>query len=153
MNPTTWMLRQNFYGNQSSGINQEQVTDFITNTMTITCPYGHIEKDTDNPQYILFMGKEMKQGDIILIPLKGQRKYIKAILQEDEPHESYDTGYYYISNTDSIQLTHEGLTKFKPHIRKIRDVEIKEATFDMRQFPRNTFCKMSKGEPRCLMAN
>ena len=146
MEPTTWMLRQNFYGNISNGAIQTQVEEFIRETMMVTCPYGHIEKETTNPQYIRFMSEEMKKGDIILIPLKGQRKYIKAIL-EDEVKEEYDTGYYYLSNADSIQLTRQGITPFKPHIRKIKNFELKDATFDMRKFPRTTFCKMPNGEP------
>ena len=148
MEPTTWMLRQNFYGNISNGVNQEQLEEFIQETMMVTCPYGHIEKETTNPQYIRFMTGEMKKGDIILIPLKGQRKYIKAILEEDEVKKEYDSGYYYLSNTDSIQLTREGITPFKPHIRTIEKFELKHATFDMRKFPRTTFCKMPNGEPK-----
>ena len=147
MEPTTWMLRQNFYGNISNGAVQTQVEEFIRENEMVTCPYGHIEKETTNPQYIRFMSGEMKKGDIILIPLKGQPKYIKAILEEDEVEEYCDTGYYYLSNTDSIQLKREGITPFKPHIRKIKDFELKHATFDMRKFPRTTFCKMPNGEP------
>ena len=130
MEPTTWMLRQNFYGNISNGVNQEQLEEFIQETMMVTCPYGHIEKETTNPQYIRFMTGEMKKGDIILIPLKGQRKYIKAILEEDEVEKYHDSGYYYLSNVDSIQLTREGITPFKPHIRKITNFELKHAMFD-----------------------
>lgn len=148
MEPTTWMLRQNFYGNISNGLIQEQVEEFIKDKKMVTCPYGHIEKETTNPQYIRFMSGEMKKGDIILIPLKGQPKYIKAILEEDEVEEYCDTGYYYLSNTDSIQLKREGITPFKPHIRKIKNFELKHATFDMRKFPRTTFCKMPNGEPK-----
>jgi hypothetical protein len=147
MEPTTWMLRQNFYGNISNGLNQKQVKEFIQEAMMVTCPYGHIEKETTNPQYIRFMSGEMKKGDIILIPLKGQRKYIKAILEDNEVKTDYDSGYYYLSNADSIQLTREGITPFKPHIRTIEEFELKHATFDMRKFPRTTFCKMPNGEP------
>ena len=74
MEPTTWMLRQNFYGNISNGLIQEQVEEFIRETKMVTCPYGHIEKETTNPQYIRFMSGEMQGGDIIFDSIKRTTK-------------------------------------------------------------------------------
>ena len=139
-----WMLRQNFYGDTSKGIKQSVVENYIKKTRTITCPFGHIDKDENNTQYVRFMNHNlMKKNDIVLIPLKGTKTYIKVELEQDLPIEYFDTGFYYHSNNFSINLSLQGITKFKPHVRKVINISKHFCNFDMRKFPKNTFCKLT----------
>lgn len=146
--PNTWMLRQNFYGDKSKGTNQIDIETFIQETNYIICPYGHIEKEIFNSQYQRFIGPEMKCGDVILIPLKHRKQYIKVLLEDEIILKYHDTGYYYLSDTNRIELRKVGITQFKPHVRKIKHYELCNANFDMRKFPKCTFCKLQNGEPK-----
>lgn len=144
---TVWMLRQNPYGDKTNGTNQIEVESFIKQTKYITCPFGHIEKTYTNHQYINFMTK-IKKNDIVLIPLKGKKKYIKAIIEDDEVLRNQYTEYFYLADDKSISLSKErGFIRFTPHVRKIKQIQLCDAMFDMRKFPRCTFCEMRNGEP------
>lgn len=142
---TTWMLRQNPYGDKSIGTNQYSVEQFIKNTRLITAPYGHIDKEINNPQYIRFNSTEMKQGDIILIPLKGSKRYIVCELADNNVYDNYNTNWTFSSDYDKVILTRNGITSFRPCIRKVKNVRSFTANFDMRRFPKCTFCKV-KGD-------
>lgn len=142
---TTWVLRQNPYGNKSFGTDQYSVEHFIKKTGLITAPYGHIDKEINNTQYKRFISKEIKQGDIILIPLKGHKRYIVCELTDNNVYDNYNTNWTFSSDSNKIILTENGLTLFRPCVRKVKNIYVLTANFDMRRFPKCTFCKV-KGD-------
>lgn len=139
------MLRQNPYGDKSFGTTQDSVELFIKNTGVITAPYGHIDKENDNPQYKRFISTEMKQGDKIQIPLKGSKRYIECELADNNVYDNYNTNWTFSSYSNKVILTRNGIISFSPCIRKVKNVRLLTANFDMRRFPKCTFCKL-KGD-------
>ena len=127
-----WVLRQN-YGEIT---NQKNMRDFILSTHFITCPWGgwgehrtkvingvfneksvDESKRTSRGQDRKFV-QEMKIGDIVLIPFKGQKTCVLARIIGDVEY-GIDTGMFWRKSNDKVMIDVAGGEPFRPVVRRI----------------------------------
>lgn len=127
-----WVLRQN-YGEIT---NQKNMRDFILSTHFITCPWGgwgdqktkvingvfneeavDESKRTSRGQDRKFV-QEMRIGDIVLIPFKGQKTCVLARITGDVEY-GIDTGMFWRKSNDKVRIDVAGGEPFLPVGRRI----------------------------------
>jgi len=146
-----WSLRQNPYANTD----QTQMRRLITEKNFISCPFGHISTCRNNvldgkynteanQQDIQFI-ENMKIGDMVIIPFKGQKSCILAKIVS-EPIYCIETGLYTIQQhpDDQIKLSKTRGEPFRPVGRRIEIINDNVVFADKRKFiPMNTLKEIS----------
>lgn len=151
MNTQLWSLRQNPYANTD----QTQMRKAILENNFVSCPFGHLSVCRNNlldgrynreanKQDVQFI-EDMKVGDIVLIPFKGQKACILAKIVSD-PIYCIETGLYTSQHSgEQIQITESGGGEpFRPVGRRIEILNSNIVFIDKRKFvPMNTFKRLS----------
>jgi hypothetical protein len=152
MNNQLWSLRQNPYANTD----QTQMRKAILENNFVSCPFGHISvcrnnlldgryNTEANKQDVQFI-EDMKIGDIVLIPFKGQKACILAKIVSD-PVYCIETGLYTSQKAgEQIKISHSdaGGEPFRPVGRRIEILNSNVVFTDKRKFiPMNTFKRLS----------
>jgi hypothetical protein len=149
-----WCLRQNPYANTD----QLQMRNFINLHNTVTCPFGHLNKERDNvingiynegqshSQDRRFI-ENMNIGDIILIPFAGIKECILARIISG-PIWEMDTGFFTHTCNGTIHVSIEGEHRpkdakpFRPVGRKIEIIDNEFIVNNKRVLPRRSLSRI-----------
>lgn len=149
-----WSLRQNPW----AVTDQNQMRDFITTQLIVTCPFGHIESERNNVVTGLFNEnsdwwasrsqdrkfiEHMMIGDIVVIPFPTQRTCILARIVS-RPMYAIDTGLFTrVEENRTVSLSIDGGTPFRPVGRLIEIIDANYYIPDKRILPRVSLCKIN----------
>lgn len=160
MNTQLWSLRQN----PNANTDQTQMRKAILEKQFVSCPFGHISKCRDNvldgrynrganKQDVQFI-EDVKVGDLVLIPFKGEKACILARIVSD-PVYCIETGLYTSQEVGKeIKISEIEGTPFRPVGRRIEILNSNVVFADKRKFvPMKTFKRMSSRILQDLLVN
>ena len=151
MSTQLWSLRQNPYANTD----QKQMRQVIIEQNFISCPFGHISTcrnnvldgkyNTEANQQDIQFVENMRIGDMVIIPFKGQKSCILAKIVSD-PIYCVETGLYTTQEhpDDQIKISETRGEPFRPVGRRIEIINDNVVFTDKRKFiPMNTLKQLS----------
>ena len=157
---TFWSLRQNPW----ASTNQDQMRNFITTQLTVTCPFGHLGNQRNNVVSGIFNETDpewssqsqdrtfmnpvvMKIGDICVIPFcnsKRKRRNCMLVRIVSPPIYAIETGLFTTQHTDgTITLDDVGEVPFRPAGRRIEIIDDNYNLRDKRKLPRISLCRIN----------
>ena len=151
MSTQLWSLRQNPYANTD----QNQMRQLIMEKNFISCPFGHISTcrnnvldgkyNTEANQQDIQFVENMRIGDMVIIPFKGQKSCILAKIVSD-PIYCIETGLYttHQQSDNQIKISEIPGEPFRPVGRRIEIINDNIVFADKRKFiPMNTLKQLS----------
>ena len=149
-----WSLRQNPW----AATDQTQMRDFIISQKIVSCPFGHFGGERNNVITDEFNEKsdwwksrsqdrrfirEMKIGDIVVIPFPKQRTSILCRIVSG-PIYGVDTGLFtHMQENGIVSLLPEGDAPFRPVGRQIEIIDTNYVIPDKRVLPRVSLCNIN----------
>ena len=151
MSAQLWSLPQNPYANTD----QTQMRRIIIEQNFISCPFGHISTcrnnvldgkyNTEANQQDIQFVENMRIGDMVIIPFKGQKSCILAKIVSD-PIYCIETGLYTTQEhpDDQIKISETTGEPFRPVGRRIEIINDNVVFADKRKFiPMNSLKQLS----------